>query len=96
MCYLRDTMPRQWSPCFLVILMLPVWHYTTQWLSGTAPVLLTGYYAMPVVVWLFTASATDLRERFPLSFDFYITLLSAFSRLPCGHQFNLKINRASC
>ena len=32
--------PRQWSPCYLVLSMLLAWHYTTQWSSGTAPVLL--------------------------------------------------------
>ena len=32
------------SPCFLVLPILLVWHYTTQWSSDKAPVLLTGHY----------------------------------------------------
>ena len=36
---------------FLTLPMLLVWHYTTQWSSGTAPVLFTGCYATPVVTW---------------------------------------------
>ena len=50
LCYLWGTMPPQWSPCFLVLPMLLVWHYITQWSSGTSPVLLTRCYAMPVVI----------------------------------------------
>ena len=42
LCYLRDTMQRKWSPCFLVLSMLFVWNYTTQWSSGTVPFLLDG------------------------------------------------------
>ena len=93
--YLWDTMPHQWSPCFLVLPMLIVWHYTTQWSSDTAPVLLTGHYAMPVVTWWSTTSATDLRV-FLLSGVFYLAVLPAFSRIPWGQQFNLKVSRASC
>ena len=42
LCYLRDTMQRKWSPCFLVLSILFVWNYTTQWSSGTVPVPLDG------------------------------------------------------
>ena len=52
-------------------------HYTTQQSSGTAPVLLTGRYAMSVVIQGYSASATDLRERFLLSGVFYLTFLPA-------------------
>ena len=96
LCYLRDIMPRQWLPCFLVLPMLLVWHYSSQWPAGTATVLPTGQYAMSVVTWWFTASATDLRERFLLSGVFCLALLPAFSRLPWGRQFNVKVGRASC
>ena len=96
LCYLRDIMSRQWPPCFLVLPMLLVWHYTTQWPSGTAPVLLTEHYAMPLITWWSTASATDLRERFLPSGAFYFALFPAFSRFPWGRQFNLKVSRASC
>ena len=94
--YLQDAIPRQWPPYFLVLPMLLVWHYTTQWSSGTASVLLTGHYAMPVVTWWSTASAADFRECFSLSGVFYLVLFPTFSRLPWGQQLNLKANRASC
>ena len=32
-------MPRPWSPCFLFLPMLLIWHYTTRWSSGTPPYL---------------------------------------------------------
>ena len=89
-------MSHKWSPCFLVLPMLLVWHYATQWSSGTASVLLTGHYIMPLVTWWFTTSATDLREHFLLSDIFYLALLPAFSRFPWGQQFNLKVSQASC
>ena len=89
-------MPRQWSPWFLFLPMLLMWHHTTQWSSGTAPLLLTGHYATPVVTWWSIASAPDLIERFLFSGVFYLALLPAFSRLPCGRQFNFKVSRASC
>ena len=63
LCYLWDAMSCQWSPCFLVLLMLLVSPYSTQWSSGIAPVLLLGHYAMPVVTWWSIASAANLRER---------------------------------
>ena len=84
MCYLRDTMPPQWSPFFLVLVMLLVWHYTTQWSSGTALVLFTGYYATPVVTWGSNAGATDLRKRFLISGVFYLALLLAFFKASLG------------
>ena len=86
-------MPRQWSPCFLVLPMLLVWHYTTQWSSGTAPVLLMAHYATPVVTWLSTMSGADLREHFLLSDVFYLALFSAFSRLPWGDSSASKLAR---
>ena len=75
-------MPRQWSPWFLVLPILLVWHHITQWSSGIAPVLLTGHYPMPVVTWWSTTSTTDLREHFLLSGIFYLAILPAFSRPP--------------
>ena len=44
--------------------------------------LLTGHYAMPVVI--FYASATDLRERFLLSGVFYLALLPASFKASLG------------
>ena len=72
----------QWSPCSLVLPMLLMWHYIIQWSSSTTPVLLTGHYAMSVVTWWSTASATDLREHFLLSSVFYLTLLPFFQGFP--------------
>ena len=86
-------MPCQCSPCFLVLPMLLVWYCTTQWSSGTAPMLLTGHCARPVVTWWFTASAMDLWNHFLLSSIFYLAVLPAFSRLPQGRQYNLKVSR---
>ena len=80
---------------FLVLPMLLVWHYTIQWLSGTAPVLLTKSYTTPVVAWWFTMSNTNLKVCFLLSRVFYLTFLPGFSR-PLGRQFNLKVSRAAC
>ena len=57
---------------------------TYRTLSGTAPVLLTGHYAMPVVTWGSTASATDLRERFLLSAVFYLAPLPTFFKASLG------------
>ena len=71
--------------------MLLVWHYTTQWSSGTTPVLLMVCYAMPVFTWWSTASAMDLREHFLLSVVFYLTLLSAFPRLPGASSSTSKL-----
>ena len=82
LCYLRDSMPCQWLSCFSVLAMLLVWHYTTQWSSGIASVLLTGRYATPVVTWWSTTSATGLRKRFLLSGVFYLALLLAFRGFP--------------
>ena len=96
LCYLRDIMPRQWSPYFLVLPMLLVWQYTTQWSLGRVPLLLIGHHAMPVVTWWSTLSAADLRECFLLTGTFYFALLPACSRFPQGRQFNLKVSRASC
>ena len=84
LCYLRDTMPRQCHVVFLVLPMLLVWYYITQWSSGTAPVLLKGRYATPVVTWWSTSSATDLREHFLLSGVFYFALLPAFFKASLG------------
>ena len=75
-------MLRRWSPCFLVLPMLLMWHYITQWSSGTAPVLLMGRYTVPVVTWWSTATAMDLRECFLLPGVFYLALLPAFQGFP--------------
>ena len=72
----------QCSTRFLVLPMLLVWHYTTQWSTGEAPVLLMGHYVTPVVTWWSTASATDLRELFLLSSFFKLILFAAFQGLP--------------
>ena len=46
---------------------------------------------MPVVIWWFTVSATDLRERFLLSRDFYLTFLPASLKTSLGAgSFSLK------
>ena len=52
--------------------------------------------AMSMVTLSSTASAKNLRQRLLLSDAFYLALLPAFSRLPCGQQFNLNVSRASC
>ena len=97
LCYLRDTMPRQCHVVFLVLPMLLVWYYITQWSSGTAPVLLKGRYATPVVTWWSTSSATDLREHFLLSGVFYFALLPTFLQGFTGsQQFNYNVRSASC
>ena len=87
--------PYRASGCLALSILLAR-HYPTQWSSGTAPLLLTGRWATPVITWWFTANATDLRERFSLSGIFYLALLAAFSRLSWSWQFNLKVSRASC
>ena len=84
-------MLRQWSPCFLILPMLLMWHHITQRQTIMSSLLLTGRHTTPLVTWWCTLTATDLRERFLLSDVFYLTLLPAFSRLPWGWQFNLKL-----
>ena len=96
LCYLRDTMLCQWSPCFLILPVLLMSHYNTQWSPGkSSPLLLTRRYDAPVVTWWFTATATDLRERSLLSGTFYLTLLPAFWKTSWGRQFNLKVSCVS-
>ena len=54
------------------------------------PVWLSGHYAMPLVISYFppthpfTASATDLKQRFLLSDVFYLTLLPTFFKASLG------------
>ena len=50
-----------------------------------------GRHTEPVFTRWCTASVTDLREHFLRSSVFYLTLLSAFSALPWGRHFNLKL-----
>ena len=94
LCYLWETMLPQWSPCFLVLPMLLVWHYTTQWSSGTSPVLL----AMPCQwstsdqLWVLLIWESDFYSK-PF-FNVHSFLL--VSRVPWSQQFNLKVRRASC
>ena len=67
------------SHCFLVLPILLVWHYTTQWSSDKAPVLLTGHYVTSdhQVIYL---ECSDLRERFSLSDVSCLVLLPVFER----------------
>ena len=42
---------RHATPVFTLFFSLTHITYVTQWSSGTAPVLLTGRYAAPVITW---------------------------------------------
>ena len=84
LCYLRDTMLRQCSPCCLIIPMLVTWHYTTQWSSS--PLLL-----MSTI--LHHCSPDDLppvlriwESIFLLSGVFYFGLLPSFQGFPVANS----------
>ena len=75
-------MLRQWSPCFLVLLMLFAWHYTTHCPSSTAPVLHIGHYAMPVVTWWSTQVLRILESFFFALRRFYLHYVLLFQGFP--------------
>ena len=63
MWYFKDTMQRQWSPCFLILAMLLMWHHITQYSINVSYATLcqAGGYLMIYCEWWAT---TDLESVF--------------------------------
>ena len=76
---------------FLVLQMLFVWHYSTQWSSGTAPVLLATLYSTPVVTSWSTRVLKIWKGGFQSQAFINLALLPPFLRLAWCLHFNLEV-----